>query len=44
MLNADDAGVLTPLISHTIKTTRNFLELSWWEWWQHYNTVSPFKY
>lgn len=29
-LNTDNAGVLTPWTSHTLRKTRNFLELSWW--------------
>lgn len=40
-LNADNAGVLTPWTSHMLRKTRNFLELSWWGWWQHCSTVSP---
>jgi hypothetical protein len=30
MLNADNAGVLTPSTSHTMRKTYNFLKLSWW--------------
>ena len=44
MLNEDNAGVLTHLTPYTIRKTRNFLEQSWWGWWQHCNTVTRFKY